>query len=186
MLSTLHLSLREYDHMVKVGAFEQLDRKVELIRGEIVQMNPSGPVHDDLIAYLTTWSAHNSDPGKTLITSQTGIDLPDQESRPEPDIFWVYKKRYRDRHPGAADVQLAIEVADSSLAKDLEIKRLLYAEARIIEYWIVDCRSTCIHVFLNPDGVDYQTRFVVTARDQLSPLIAPNAKLDLKDLFEGS
>ncbi|XZE20381.1 Uma2 family endonuclease [Pirellulaceae bacterium SH449] len=185
MSSTLHLSLREYDHMVKVGAFETLDRKVELIRGEIVQMNPAGPVHDDFVAYLTTWSAHNSDPGKTLITSQTGVDLPDQDSRPEPDIFWVHKRRYRDRHPGAADVQLAIEVADSSLVKDLVSKRLLYAEAKIVEYWIVDCRSNCVHVFREPDGVDYQIRFVVTARDQLGPLVAPNAKLDLHDLFAG-
>jgi Uma2 family endonuclease len=186
MSSLLHLSLREYDHMVRVGAFETLHRKVELIRGAILEMNPAGPVHDDFIAYLTTWSAQNSDSGKTLITSQTGIDLPDLESRPEPDVFWVNKKRYRDRHPGAADVQLAIEVADSSLAQDLEIKRLLYAEAKIAEYWIVDCRSNCVHVLRDPNGGDYQTRFVVTARDQLSPLVAPNAKLDLKDLFEGA
>ncbi len=186
MIQSLHLTLSEYDTMVKLGAFDHVDRKVELIRGDLVEMNPAGPVHDDFIAYLTTWSAQNTDPAKTLITAQTGVDLPEQESRPEPDIFWVHKKRYRERHPRAEDVQLAIEVSDSSLAKDLEVKRLLYAEARIIEYWIVDCRSNCMHVFREPDGKDYQTRFVVTARDQLSPLVAPNAKLDLRDLFEGS
>jgi Uma2 family endonuclease len=182
----MHLSLREYDHMVKVGAFETLDRKVELIRGEIIEMNPAGAVHDDFVTYLNNWSFRNCDPATTLITVQTGLDLPQQESRPEPDIFWVRKKRYLDRHPQADDVQLAIEVADSSLVHDLEIKRLLYAGAQICEYWLVDCRSKCVQVFRDPDGVDYQTRFVVTARDQLSPLIAPNAKLDLKDLFEGT
>ena len=161
MIQSLHLTLSEYDTMVNLGAFDHVDRKVELMRGELVEMNPTGPV-------------------------QTGIDLPEQESRPEPDIVWVQKKRYRERHPQAEDVQLAIEVADSSLAKDLEVKRLLYAEARIVEYWVVDCRSNCIHVFREPEGTDYQTRFVVTARDQLSPLVAPNAKLDLRDLFEGS
>ncbi len=185
MIQNLHLTLSEYDTMVKVGAFDHVPRKIELIRGELVEMNPAGPLHDDFIAYLTSWSAQHIDPTKTLLTAQTGVDLPELESRPEPDIFWVQKKRYRDHHPRAQDVQLAIEVADSSLAKDLEVKRLLYAEARIAEYWIVDCRSSCIHVFRESDGVDYQVRFVVTARDQLSPCIAPNSQLDLQDLFEG-
>ena len=186
MIQSLHLTLSEYDTMVNLGVFNHVDRKVELIRGELVEMNPAGPVHDDFVTYLNNWSFSSSDPATTFITAQTGIDLPEQESRPEPDIFWVQKKRYRERHPQAEDVQLAIEVADSSLAKDLEVKRLLYAEARIVEYWVVDCRSSCIHVFREPEGTDYQTRFVVTARDQLSPLVAPNAKLNLHDLFEGS
>lgn len=186
MIETLHLSLAEYDVMVRKGAFDDLQRRVELLRGEIIQMNPAGPIHDDFITYLNSWSANNCNPAETLITAQTGLDLPEVNSRPEPDVFWVQKKRYRDHHPLAADVQLAIEVSDTSLAKDLETKRLLYAEVRIAEYWIVDCRSNCLHVFRDPDGVDYQTRFVVTARDQLSPQIAPQAKLDLKDLFEGN
>lgn len=186
MSQTLHLSLAEYDAMVRKGAFDDLDRSVELLRGEIIEMNPAGPIHDDFISYLNDWSATHRDPARTLITAQTGLDLPEVDSRPEPDVFWVRRKRYRDHHPGAADVQLAIEVSDSSLTKDLETKRLLYAEVRIVEYWIVDCNSNCLHVFRDPDGTDYQTRFVVTARDSLSPQIAPQAKLDLKDLFEGN
>jgi Uma2 family endonuclease len=186
MLQTLHLTLHEYDGMVRKGAFDELGRKVELIRGELVEMNPAGPLHDDHIAYLNNWSVRNSDPATTWITAQTGLDLPEIDSRPEPDVFWVKAKRYREHHPGAEDVQLAIEVADTSLAKDLEVKRLLYAEVRIVEYWIVDCRANCIHVFRDPDGTDYQSSFVVTARDQLSPLIAPSAKLNLQDLFEGT
>jgi Uma2 family endonuclease len=186
MIDSLHLTLSEYDAMVRCGAFDELGRNIELLRGELVEMNPAGPVHDDFITYLNDWSATHRDPQKTRLTAQTGLDLPELNSRPEPDIFWVKAKRYREHHPRADDVQLAIEVADTSLAKDLEVKRLLYAEARIVEYWIVDCRSNCIHVFRNPNGTDYQTRFVVTARDTLSPLIAPNAKLDLQDLFEGN
>lgn len=187
MLPTLHLTLSEYDAIVRKGAFEDLGRGIELLRGELVEMNPAGPIHDDFVAYLTNWSASNRDPTKTLLTAQTGLDLPEVDSRPEPDVFWVKAKRYRDHHPHAADVQLAIEVADSSLTKDLEVKRLLYAEVKINEYWIVDCRANCVHVFRDSSGTDFQTRFVVTARDQhLSPLIAPNAKLDLRDLFEGN
>ncbi len=186
MTTSLHLTLAEYDQMVRVGAFDAIPRKIELIRGELTEMNPAGPIHDDLITYLNNWSFRNSDPAKTLITSQTGLDLPEQESRPEPDIMWIRADRYRNGHPQARDVQLAIEVSYRSLAYDLDTKRRLYAEAEIREYWIVDSQANCIHVHREPHGTDYQTRFVVTTRDTLSPLIASNAKLDLQDLFEGS
>ena len=80
-------------------------------------------------------------------------------------------------------MQLAIEVSDSSLANDLEVKGRLYAEAGITEYWIVDAQSRCIHVYCNPQDGQYQTRCVVTGDDTLSPQINPNATLTLADLF---
>ncbi len=183
MITTLHLTLAEYDHMVKVGAFEMIPRKIELIRGELTEMNPAGPVHDDLITYLNNWSFRSSDLAKTVITSQTGLNLPEQESRPEPDIMWLRAARYRSEHPQADDVQLAIEVSYSSLAYDIETKRRLYAEAGIREYWIVDSQANCIHVHRDPRGDDYQTRFVRTAEHTLSPTFQESAVLNLKDLF---
>ncbi len=183
MPSTLHLSLSEFDAMVRVGAFDCINRKVELIRGELIEMNPAGPVHDGLIIYLTNWSARNAEPGKTLITSQTGLDLPEAQSRPEPDLMWLRAARYRESHPKAADVQLAIEVAHSSLVYDLETKRKLYAQCIIQEYWIVDAEASCIHVYRQPHQGDYRERFVRTATDTLSPIVQPTANLDLSDLF---
>src|SRR6056297_150275 len=184
MPSTLHLTLSEYDAMVLRGAFDTLDRKAELIRGELIEKNPAGPQHDFLITYLNTWSAANIDPSQTVLSSQTGLDLPDQVSRPEPDLMWLRKANYRRAHPTAADVQLAIEVAYTSLTYDLEDKRILYASAGIVEYWIVDASANCIHVFTDPRQHDYQTRQGFKPGDTLTPTIAPNAKLDLEDLFE--
>lgn len=56
MSTTLHLTIDEFDRMVLCGAFDHLRRKIELIRGELREMNPAGPLHDDLITYLTNWS----------------------------------------------------------------------------------------------------------------------------------
>ena len=182
-MPALHLSLAEYDHMVRVGAFDRIGRKVELIRGELIEMNPAGPIHDDLITYLTNWSCRYSDPARTLITSQTGLELPEVESRPEPDLMWIRSARYRQQHPQPSDVQLAIEVAWSSLAYDLDTKRRLYAESMIAEYWIVDPQARCVHVLRQPDGRDYAVRFVCSAPETISPLITPTAQLDLSDLF---
>lgn len=183
MPSTLHLSLTEYDAMVVSGAFDRLNRSVELFRGELVEMNPSGPLHDYLITYLTNWSVNSCNQSETLITSQTGLDLPSLESRPEPDLMWLRKADYRRAHPQSQDVQLAIEVAYSSLTYDLEDKRRLYAEARIRGYWIVDACASCIHVFSDPDRDDYGTRAVYKVNESLSPKFLPSAVLSLQDLF---
>jgi Uma2 family endonuclease len=184
MIQSLHLSLDEYDHMVQVGAFDNLGRKIELIHGELIEMNPAGPLHDDLITYLNDWSADHRDRNQTVITSQTGLNLPEQVSRPEPDLMWLRKSRYQTSHPTASDVQLAIEVSYSSLAYDLERKRLLYAAAGIIEYWIVDAAAKCIHVHRDHKSGDYQSRRVFQAPQTLSPLICPAAVLDIADLFQ--
>jgi len=111
------------------------------------------------------------------------LNLPEQVSRPEPDLLWLRKDRYRHAHPIASDVQVAIEVAMSSLAYDLEQKRLLYAEAGILEYWIVDAMASCIHVFTNPENGDYCIRKIFKSGETLAPQIAPDAKLHLHDLF---
>ncbi len=179
----LHLTLAEYDSMVQRGAFEDLNRKIELIYGELVEVPPPGPIHDYLITYLNNWSARTIDPEATLVTSQTGLDLPEQSSRPQPDLMWIRVANYRAHYPRAEDVQLAIEVAYSSLLKDMDTKGRLYAEAGIVEYWVVDAEANCIHVHRQPKGGRYQERFVVTTPGQLAPLAQHSKPLDLEPLF---
>ena len=53
-------------------------------------------------------------------------------------------RAYKERKPDADDVLLLIEVADTSLAYDRTTKLRLYAEARIPEYWIVDCTAETV------------------------------------------
>lgn len=181
----LLLTIDEFERMVERGAFDHLDRKVELIRGELRQMNPPGPLHDALIVYLNNWSLRSALPADILVTARTGLDLSHLESRPEPDLMWINAGRYRDRHPSASDVRLAIEVAYSSLQVDMNEKAELYAEAGIVEYWIVDAVSSCVHVFREPDGSVFKYRDIANRGDMLSPLAYADAKLDVADLFGG-
>ena len=185
MSTGLHLTTDEFDRMVECGAFDHLQRKIELIRGELREMNPAGPLHDGLITYLTTWSARSAPTESTVVTSQTGLSLRELHSRPEPDLLWLRAGRYRDHHPTAADVQLAIEVSYSSLKSDLLEKSGLYAEAGIAEYWCVDANASCIHVFQKPQNGEYTDRSIAKTGEFLSPLVAPAVQLDIHDLFEG-
>ena len=184
MSTTLHLSIADYDQMIARGAFDHLNRKIELIRGELREMNPAGPIHDDLIDYLTHWSYRVINDCDIRIRVQSGLSLAGQQSRPEPDLMWVRAARYRQSHPTANDVKLAIEVSDSSLQADLVEKAGLYAEAGIVEYWIVDAQGKCVHVFREPEGGEYLSRSVAQVGELLSPIAPCSQPLDLKDLFE--
>ena len=183
MSTALHLTLAEYAQMVQRGAFDHLDRKVELIRGELLEMNPAGPLHDDLLVLLTRWSFLAVDLQKTDVRVQMGLDLTTLDSCPEPDLVWVDCRRYRDQHPTAADVQLAVEVSASSLDYDLGKKAALYAAAGIVEYWIVDAGEEVVHVFRKPVQGTYSQQQLARKGEHLSPLAGCQTPLDLSQLF---
>ena len=105
MSTALRLTVEQYDRMVDQGAFDNLCKKIELIRGEIQSMNPAGPRHDGVIEYLTDWSTASIDRESMSVRIQSGLSLPEVESRPEPDLLWVIAKRSRgpsDRQRRAA------------------------------------------------------------------------------------
>lgn len=120
-----------------------------------------------------------------MVTSQTGLNLAELASRPEPDLMWLRAKRYRARHPSAGDVLLAIEVANCSLRSDLREKAELYAEAGSVEFWIIDANDHCVHVFRSPTQRQFTDRSVATIGESLSPLQAPDVSLDIHELFLG-
>jgi Uma2 family endonuclease len=183
MSTALHLTAQEFDKMVEQGAFNHLQRKIELIRGELREMNPAGPFHVHFINFLNDWSVRSTKRKEVIVSPQNGMDLSEQESRPEPDLVWMRAGDYRHRLPGPADTLLAIEVADSSLKSDLGEKADLYAEAGIADYWVVDVHDECIHVFRSPAGGKYHDRTVAHVGESIRPLAYPAATLVLRDLF---
>ena len=178
MSTELKLTVAEYDAMVAKGAFDDLQKRIELINGVIRQMNPAGPVHDDLIEYLTQWSVRNTNQDEIRVRIQSGLSLPELHSRPEPDVLWVQAGNYRDRQPVASDVLLLIEVANSSLAFDREAKARLYSQAGISEYWIVNATAEAIHVFRQPSPDGYRSLTTVEKGTAIAPLAKQDAVLD--------
>ena len=86
------------------------------------------------------------------IRIQSAITTDDSE--PEPDLALVLgpASRYAAKHPGPQDIALVIEVADSSLAHDRDVKARLYARARIATYWIVNLVDMQVEVYSDPSG----------------------------------
>lgn len=82
------------------------------------------------------------------ISVQNPIRLFDSE--PEPDV--VVKALSAKGKPSASDIFLIVEVAESSLEYDREVKLALYAENGIREFWIVNLIDGCLEVYRQPQA----------------------------------
>ncbi len=143
------VSREQYHTMAEAGVFSP-EEKVELINGRIVTMMPIGDWHWSSSARLhlklvTTYA------DRALVVAGGSIGLGDK-SEPQPDIA-VYLWRpdfYAEGIPEAKDAILVIEISDTSRVYDLGTKHDLYAEHGIPEYWVVDGKRRCVHVFRDP------------------------------------
>lgn len=158
------LSIQDYHRMMEVGILTAHDR-VELINGEIIEMSPIGSPHAACVDFLAE-ELIIALQRKARVRVQNPIALLDY-SEPEPDIVVVKPGRYQSRHPRAEEILLIIEVADTSLVYDRDIKGPLYAQAGIAEYWLVNLIDRQVEVYRRPEGGKYTQRFVLRGEDEL-------------------
>jgi Uma2 family endonuclease len=184
MSTVAQFSLDHYEHMVNVGAFTgEFEKRVELIRGKIVQMTPINIAHANCVTLVTEWSFEFASLDRMMVRTQNPIRIPTKNSEPQPDVVWVNRKEY-SQHPEPDDILLLIEIADSSLEFDRREKRELYAEAGVPEYWIVNLIDAQIEVYRNPVSRDYQDKAVYSGDAKISPLAQPTATIQSSQLFD--
>jgi Uma2 family endonuclease len=177
------INVTEYYRMAEAGIIAWKDR-IELIEGEIVVMSPAGSPHAGTINTLTRLLVTGL--GSTAVVSVQNPLRLDDYNEPEPD-FAVLRARdddYRGATPGAADVLLVIEVADSSLRYDRSVKATLYARYGIPEFWIVDVNAGKIEVYRDPVGDRYMS---VSEVDQGGLVVAtefPGVSIPAAALFQ--
>ena len=130
MATTVRLTLAEYDAMLAQGILnERRHQHIELIQGEMRQMSPPGPLHEEMVDRVMRWCTRNTDPDSIRVRVQNSVGLTELDSAPQPDVALVNERDYRAHRPGPEDVLLVIEVADSSLDYDRGEKADLYAAA---------------------------------------------------------
>ena len=134
----------EYDRLIEAGVF-QPGEPIELLGGLLVVAEPQGDAHFTAIRLAEEALRAAFGPGWE-VRPQGPIAL-DAESEPEPDVAVVpgSTRDYRDGHP--AHAALVVEVAESSLRRDREVKGSLYARAGIADYWIVNLGDRVLEVF---------------------------------------
>jgi Uma2 family endonuclease len=167
----------EFDRLVALGVFE--GEKVELIRGVMVEMSPTGLEHVFVVTRLSKLLIQAlADRGQ--VRTQQPFAASD-ESEPEPDVAIVPAGDYLDDHPTAA--HLLIEVADSSLRSDRTDKLRLYAESGVPEYWIVNLIDGVIEIHREPTAAGYAVRAVHARGSRIAPLAFADVELAVDEIL---
>lgn len=152
------LSVQQYHQMIDAGILTT-DAPIELLEGWLVHKMPKTPTHR-ITTKLVRKALAKLTPSGYSVDSLEAITLEDSE--PEPDVVVVRGKPRSadDRPPTAQDIELVVEIADSTLERDRTLKKRLYARAGIPQYWLVDLLELCIEVYTEPTGFigepDYQ------------------------------
>ncbi len=195
MLDTPHASSAEphvrrwtraqYYHMADLGWFT--GARVELIDGQVMDMTPQK-------------NAHAVGIGKCddALRAVFGVEfwirmhLPlavDASSEPELDLV-VVPGRPRDYEAHPTTALLVAEISDTTVAHDRH-KAGLYARAGVGDYWIINVADRQLEVFRNPQpdewapfGHQYSEQQVLRAPASIAPLVAPEALIPLKCLFD--
>ncbi|GIV98280.1 MAG: hypothetical protein KatS3mg057_2937 [Herpetosiphonaceae bacterium] len=147
-------TVTEYERMVEAGILAEDDR-VELLEGEILTMSPVGSRHVATVNRLNAL-LNRLVGAQCIVSVQNPIRL-SQHSEPEPDIALLRSRAdyYAHQLASPTDILLIIEVADTSLDYDRQVKIPLYAQAGIPEVWIVDLDHDCVIQFADLTGRTY-------------------------------
>ena len=151
-MTLLHhrFTVAQYHAMIDAGIFAEDDR-CELLEGWIIDKMTRNPPHDCCISLAQAFFASKLPPD-WILRIQSSLTLTTGE--PEPDLLVARgpARRYKLTHPTPKETGLLIEVADSTLAIDRELKSLVYARAQIQGYWIINLIDSRIEVFTDPKG----------------------------------
>lgn len=147
-LEPRRFNVTEYYQMAEAGILTPDDR-VELIDGRVIKMSPIGSKHAACVKRLDDLLHQKF--GSKGISVQSPVRLNDY-SEPEPDVALVKGRDdyYETQHPTPIDTLLIIEVADTTLLTDRNIKIPLYARAEVPEVWLVNLPAQTIEIFSNP------------------------------------
>lgn len=171
------LRTAEFERLVELGAFG--DVRVELLEGQLVEVSPQGDAHSTITRVVAHWLARALPDG--MILQQHSSVRAGEHSMPEPDIA-VIPFRRGFHHPHEA--YLVIEVADSSLRNDREIKSEIYARAGMREYWIIDIQHERVEVHTEPTQRGYTTTRIVGRGEVLRSAALPGFSLDVAAIFD--
>ena len=189
-------TLDEYHQLIEIGFLSKRD-KLELLEGLLVMRPQISPLRAHTNSKLHRVFSPLYEYEKTMLRIRGPVSIPESDSEPEPDLA-IYEGTEADhweRHPYPDEVKLIAEISDATLRRDRSHKGRIYAEAGILEYWIVNLPDRSLEVYRDPhtptsgDAV-YQTKLTFRPGDSVAPLafasfqVAVDGFLELADETE--
>lgn len=161
-----------------------LTGRYELIDGEIISKMGQKRPHANAVMLLTRWLMRVF--GEDRVQCQLPIDVAQEDretNEPEPDVAVLPAPMtsYTDAHP--RDVLLVVEVSDTSLQFDLQIKAAIYARAGIPEYWIADIVNRRIVAHRKPVPLGYDEILEFGQNEEIAPIGHAEYSIRVTDLL---
>ena len=170
------LTVKDYHQLGESGA---LSEKVEFLRGIIVTKVSKSPLLEFVAQQLMKALWAKLPPGFELRPERP---LTLRDSEPEPDISIVEGKPedWLRKHPSTA--HLVIEISISTVELDRE-KGAIYAEAGILEYWMVRAAEKVVDVHRGPGPSGYAKIMTVRQGEMLECGSIPGLGVELAEIF---
>ena len=179
-------TVEDYHRLSELGLLNANER-TELIAGQIIIMAAKGTPHVTALRMLALQIDEFLNDRPFFASTQDPIQL-DDLSEPEPDLAIVKGDilTYANQHPQPSDICLIVEVADSTLVQDCQVKDKAYAQANINEYWVIDLQNQQLHIFQSPTLQGYSSHLILSQPNQVSPLAFPDLVISLESIFPPS
>jgi Uma2 family endonuclease len=177
------LTVDQYHKMADAGIFHEDDR-IELIEGEMIEMAPIGPAHvskvNELCAIFVRAVAESA-----IVSIQNPVALPpNNELQPDLALLKPAAHKYKSSLPRPSEILLLVEVADTTLAYDRDVKIPIYASHGIGEVWLLDVRAESLSVFQSPVANVYSRVWMPGKNDTVSLLLLPHVNIHVMELWQ--
>ena len=162
----------DYQRMGQTGILPP-DARVELIDGEVLAMTPIGSRHNACVSSANRALVRAA--GDAAIVLPQGSVRLDLYHEPEPDLVLLRPREdfYASRHAGPEDILLVIEIADSSIEYDRDVKARIYAEAGIPEYWLADLTANLVWRYCSPERGAFRSLQQYRRGQSIAPNLLP-------------
>lgn len=172
----------QYHQMIESGILTDQDH-VELIQGEIIEMSPVGRHHAACVDRLTELLVLTLC-RQALIRVQSPILLSDN-SEPQPDISILQRREdfYHAGHPTPDNIFTLIEVSDSTIAFDRDVKVPIYAQEQIPEVWLVNLNDTQVECYRQLIANTYQQFQIFNLGETLNIQAFPDVPIEVNQIF---
>jgi Uma2 family endonuclease len=183
LLKAYRFTVDEYHRMGEAGILSENDR-VELLVGIVVEMAPIAPLHAGTVGRLNTlFSARLGN--RAIVSIQNPLLLRAEDSEPRPDVVLLrpHADFYTRAHPEAHEVYLLIEVADTSVAVDRNVKFPIYARAGVAEAWLLDVSARRLEIHRHPAPHGYEDVHRLRRGEPVAPQAFPDLALTIDDLL---